>query len=255
MVPELRAIVDRKSRIRECPNCGSEEVHDFCSWCGQAYFESTPPFGAWLRDVLDDTLSLSGRVPRTLWELLSQPGHLTAEWKAGRRRRYVHPFRLYFLAGAVFLSIATVMEDAAVLEYARGFLYGFTNYFDESVDQAAAVEILVANLPRVAFVMLPFAAAILRMLFAQHLYIENVVFSLHLHAALFIFGLPFLFLPYQLLYLFVAAALAYFYIALLRVYGEGHFLTILRLPFLLFFFGAVWLAGATAVTALLMRMS
>ena len=84
---------------------------------------------------------------------------------------------------------------------------------------------------------------------------RSVVFSLHVHAALFIFGLPFLFLPYQLVYIFVAAAMAYLYLALLRVYGEGHFSTILRLPVLLFFFGVVWLIGATMVTALLVRTS
>jgi hypothetical protein len=58
--------------------------------------------GALLREVLEDQLSLEGRLPRTLRSLLGRPGQLTADYAAGRIARYVPPFRLYFVAGLLF---------------------------------------------------------------------------------------------------------------------------------------------------------
>jgi hypothetical protein len=54
-----------------------------------------------LADAADTILNIDSRIFRTLPALFLRPGFLTTEYFAGRRVRYVTPFRLYF-----FLSIA-----------------------------------------------------------------------------------------------------------------------------------------------------
>jgi hypothetical protein len=77
-----------------CPNCGSALSGPFCSTCGQRQAELEPPLMELLREAVDSFFSLDARIFRTLWPLISRPGRLTTEFLAGRRDRYVHPFKL-----------------------------------------------------------------------------------------------------------------------------------------------------------------
>ena len=58
------------------------------------------PLSGMLHDVADTVLNIDSRIFRTLAPLYVRPGFLTNEYFAGRRVRYVTPFRLYF-----FLSV------------------------------------------------------------------------------------------------------------------------------------------------------
>jgi len=58
------------------------------------------PLSGMLHDVADTVLNIDSRIFRTLAPLYFRPGFLTNEYFAGRRVRYVTPFRLYF-----FLSV------------------------------------------------------------------------------------------------------------------------------------------------------
>lgn len=60
---------------------------------------------------MEEQLSLSGALPRTLGNLLARPGFLTAEYAAGRIARYVPPFRLYLLASLTFFLTLTWTTD------------------------------------------------------------------------------------------------------------------------------------------------
>src|SRR5690606_20936583 len=51
------------------------------------------------------------RTPRTLWPLLAKPGYLTLEYLAGRRVRYVSPFRLFFFIAIVTFFVARFTVD------------------------------------------------------------------------------------------------------------------------------------------------
>src|SRR5579871_3590462 len=104
-----------------CPNCGERVDQNYCPNCGQEHTTTIMPVGHLLRDIVDEFILLDSKLLRTLSPLLTKPGFLTNEYIAGRRVRYVSPFRLYFIVSAVFFSIfmfahydVTVMRDLAL---------------------------------------------------------------------------------------------------------------------------------------------
>jgi hypothetical protein len=49
---------------------------------------------------------------RTLWALLAKPGHLTREFLAGRRARYLPPVRLYLVLSVAFFLVASAVHTS-----------------------------------------------------------------------------------------------------------------------------------------------
>src|SRR5262249_30343130 len=91
-----------------CPNCSAEQADEFCPRCGQKRIEpqdlSAREF--W-REMADDVTSFKTRF-KTLRTLrgLAIPGFLTAEYLAGRRERYLSPFKTYLVCAATFFLAA-----------------------------------------------------------------------------------------------------------------------------------------------------
>jgi hypothetical protein len=94
-----------------CANCGAELLGPHCHVCGQPVKGMIRPLSSMLSDVADTVLNIDSRIFRTLIPLYFQPGFLSNEYFAGRRVRYVTPFRLYF-----FLSIAAFLLMQASLD-------------------------------------------------------------------------------------------------------------------------------------------
>ena len=91
-----------KPALVQCANCGVELLGPHCYACGQPVKGMVRHLSSILADAADTILNIDSRIFRTLWPLFLRPGYLTTEYFAGRRVRYVTPFRLYF-----FLSVAT----------------------------------------------------------------------------------------------------------------------------------------------------
>lgn len=87
-----------------CANCGTPLLGDVCYACGQPVKGLVRHLGSILHDVADTIFNIDSRIFRTLVPLYFRPGYLTNEYFAGRRVRYVTPFRLYF-----FLSVAAFL--------------------------------------------------------------------------------------------------------------------------------------------------
>ena len=85
----------------DCANCGTPLLGEHCYACGQPVKGLVRHFSSLMGDVFDSVFDWDGRTPRTLWPLLARPGHLTLEYFAGRRVRYVSPFRLFFFLAVV----------------------------------------------------------------------------------------------------------------------------------------------------------
>jgi hypothetical protein len=85
----------------QCANCGVELLGAHCYACGQPVKGMVRHLSSILADAADTILNIDSRIFRTLLPLYFRPGFLTTEYFAGRRVRYVTPFRLYF-----FLSVA-----------------------------------------------------------------------------------------------------------------------------------------------------
>ena len=123
-VPEERAATHAP-----CPNCGAPLLGEFCYACGQSKRGLIRHFTSIVGDFLDSVLSIDSRTLRTLGPLYFRPGHLSNEYFAGRRVRYVTPLRLYFFLSIVlFLLISMVTrgeihgagEDGSGLRFSTG---------------------------------------------------------------------------------------------------------------------------------------
>lgn len=89
-----------------CENCGAPLYGKFCYACGQPTHGLVRHFGSVMSDIADSLLNIDERVFKTLAPLYLQPGKLTLDYFAGKRARYVTPFRLvFFLAIVAFFAI------------------------------------------------------------------------------------------------------------------------------------------------------
>jgi len=91
-----------------CDNCGAALHGPFCSLCGQRAKTPIVSFREFIGDALNNLFSVDSRVWRTVLPLFFQPGALTCDYLAGRRGRYLPPFRTYLVLSLLFFIIASV---------------------------------------------------------------------------------------------------------------------------------------------------
>jgi len=92
-----------------CGNCGKPLLGPYCYACGQPVRGLVRHFSSIAGDFVDTVLNWDARLPRTLWPLLVRPAHLTREYFAGRRVRYVSPVRLFVTLAIVTFFVAQLM--------------------------------------------------------------------------------------------------------------------------------------------------
>jgi hypothetical protein len=80
-----------------CANCGATMQGEFCHQCGQSIHSVLKPMHHMLEETVETVLHIDSRIVHTLPPLLLKPGFLTLEYFAGRRVRYIAPFRLMFV--------------------------------------------------------------------------------------------------------------------------------------------------------------
>src|SRR5207249_5874501 len=106
-----RRLFGRKRRARtpltHCENCGAPLAGRYCPQCGQAAIDYRRSFRYVIVDVLDSFLNWDSKFFATIGWLIARPWHLTNEFLAGRRVRYLHPLRLYLLASILFFFAVT----------------------------------------------------------------------------------------------------------------------------------------------------
>jgi hypothetical protein len=81
---------------KPCANCGAPMHGPYCYACGQPEKGMIRQLASVMSDVLDTIFNIDSRIFRSLLPLYFRPGYLTIEYFAGRRVRYVTPFRLFF---------------------------------------------------------------------------------------------------------------------------------------------------------------
>lgn len=204
-----------------CPNCGFRAPLAFCPSCGQAQETAPPTLRAWAAEFVDDTFGVNARLPRTLAMLVRSPGLATAEWLAGRRARYVAPLRLYVICSLAMFGTAVALRFV-------GEQFGVGYRPQGALSDGSYAEVARRSATQALFVLVPLFAAWLAVLYRRsgRVYIEHLVFALHVHAFAFAAttaGYLMVFAPAPLVQWLQAAfkvwVLVYLALALRRVYG------------------------------------
>ena len=255
-----------------CPNCSAPLERPYCSSCGQRQVDLDLPFRDLAGEAMESFLSFDTRILRTLWPLIRRPGLLTVEFMAGRRARYVHPFKLYF-AFSVLLFLGLAISDYSVIHVGETdeVVTGFRVEFNEGEGAQVATEaiedpsffgriigpiaelaendpdrlntLFTDRLAKSIILLVPVFALLLMVLYRRRRYVAHLVFSLHLHSFAFlalIIGLaidlaaraPEQTRPGNALAILVIAI--YSFLALRRVFEQGRFLTLVKMQLLLF---------------------
>jgi hypothetical protein len=101
-----------------CANCGAPLYGEYCYACGQPVKGLIRHLSGVLGDVFDTVLNIDSRVIRTLPALYLKPGFLSREYFAGRRMRYVTPFRLmFFLALIAFFVMQLAVDNGSWVHF------------------------------------------------------------------------------------------------------------------------------------------
>ena len=207
-----------------CPNCAAELHGPYCAECGQHQADLDRPFRELVSEGLSTFLAFDHRLGRTFRPLVRRPGFLTQEFLAGRRSRYVHPFRLYFALSLVFFlvfsysdyriihknepGIITIMssdEEAAraaeesdpgggndlsvaVDDESAGWISEFFAPLDElaETDPRRFDRLFIDRLSTSLIVLVPIVAVLLQLLYWKPRFVAHLVFSLHLHCFSFL---------------------------------------------------------------------
>jgi hypothetical protein len=91
-----------------CPECGTPLVGRYCHECGEkpsSAHELT--LKHFLHHGLHELTHIDSKIFRTLRKLIASPGVLTADYLAGRKRRYVLPLRLFLVIFALNFFLYT----------------------------------------------------------------------------------------------------------------------------------------------------
>ena len=109
----------------DCLNCGAMVVGRYCHVCGQENTEPKETFWHMITHFFYDITHFDGSFFVTLKDLLFKPGFLSGEYMLGRRKKYLHPVRMYVFTTAVFFLVFFAMfhvseEDLSVNKNAGG---------------------------------------------------------------------------------------------------------------------------------------
>lgn len=89
----------------DCLNCGATVQSRYCHVCGQENVEPKETFWHMGTHFFYDITHFDGSFFITLKDLLFKPGFLSREYLLGRRKKYLHPVRMYVFTSAVFFLI------------------------------------------------------------------------------------------------------------------------------------------------------
>ena len=94
-----------------CANCGAPVAGRFCGECGQRVEHAIHSVWHFMLEAVEDLTHADSRLWRTILALLFEPGHLTVEFLAGRRMRYLPPLRLYLVLSVLFFLLGGLLDQ------------------------------------------------------------------------------------------------------------------------------------------------
>jgi hypothetical protein len=247
--------LDARAEADVCPNCGAARAGEYCQQCGQ---RRTRPehltVRHFLKNLFGELTELDSKIFRTLTALMFRPGHLTAEYLADRKERYVSPVKLYLFISAIFFLLAwdamldisnfgqTVLSDPSfknipLPQNVEQDIF-FARWFEKGGDYSAFTRFA-------SVIGLGLCLAVLYLGLRRY-YVEHLIFAFHYYAFDFAFFSIFVLLirlfhavsgfraPPWILNLGYLVLLWYTFAAFRRVYRESTPKTLLKTLALLF---------------------
>ncbi|MCZ6641695.1 MAG: DUF3667 domain-containing protein [Gammaproteobacteria bacterium] len=190
--------------LRTCPNCNGEFRGRYCSVCGQDQNQSFSTLREMLRAAFHELTELDGRLAKSLAILVFRPGRMTVDYLAHKRARFIPPFRLYLMASVVlYFTLGMLTEQASIGidliddpipalsgsedQAESGLIEWLDERLDVVADEPALGSSVFGHVPEVSFVLLPFAAMLLKALYFQQRrpFGEHLIAALHIKAGVF----------------------------------------------------------------------
>lgn len=97
-----------------CLNCNAIVQGRFCGICGQENLETKESLGQIIRHFFEDITHFDGKFFSSLKLLLFKPGLLSAQYRIGKRARYLNPVRMYIFTSFVFFLIIFTLKSPEV---------------------------------------------------------------------------------------------------------------------------------------------
>jgi thiamine biosynthesis protein ThiS len=183
-----------------CPTCMAANRNAFCAACGE---KRPSPHDLSMNHLLShagETLfHWDSKIFRTMRWLFARPGFLSSEYVSGRRKPYVNPFQVFFIANLLYFFLFPILgwsglktplviyqtdmsykgwasRMAAHRAEVKGMSMGeFTQRFDHAADvESRSLVLLMVPLFALACWLLEWRK--------QRFFAEHVVFGLHFYA-------------------------------------------------------------------------
>ncbi|MCP4572216.1 MAG: DUF3667 domain-containing protein [bacterium] len=190
-----------------CLNCGDELTGNFCANCGQQVRDVNISVKSLAVEFTESLFSLEFGFWQTFKRLVFLPGTLTAEYVAGRRKKYSSPIRLYLGTSLLFFfaigffggdksfiqvgdddgNVTAMTGDEAMAALREGFadtpgdsmagapmdslladIPANEKIGDLLRDPDRAKQRLFSYLPRAMFLMVPISALLFRLAYVRH---------------------------------------------------------------------------------------
>ncbi|HVG23298.1 MAG TPA: DUF3667 domain-containing protein [Thermoanaerobaculia bacterium] len=257
-----------------CTNCASPLVDVYCAKCGEkqpSHHDLT--VGHFAHELVHELVHLDSKLFRTLRDLVTKPGKLTAEYFAGRKKRSIAPIRLFLTLFAITFIAYSAFKPVAVYSLEGLMSLDKTHQFDDLLHKAAAKRHISyeklsseiehrwqKNMSLLSMVSIVALALLLKLLYIRHrrYLTEHLVFSTHYICFTYLVSLASWPIYYaigmqespgrrvMMVVTFLISSV-YLFVALRRVYGQGGAKTLVKSI-------VVW-AGTLVTGMLLMTLS
>jgi hypothetical protein len=190
---------------KNCLNCGTVVEQKFCPNCGQENVEIRDSFFHMVGHFLADYFHYDSKFFTNLKLLITKPGFLTKEYLEGKRVRHIHPLRLFFFITIVMVLVANLYykkfesemkESNTIYKNDKGEVISKEEFDDELTEEdrtalqkdlGAGMDTVSKYLKYILFFLLPVYALVFKLLYRKKLYVDHLVYTLHLQSFLFLF--------------------------------------------------------------------
>ncbi len=104
-----------QSTNKQCKNCGSQDIAQFCSHCGQAANTRVITLAGAFKNLISHISDLDNKLFYTLRQMLTSPGRASLKYVLGHRVKFIHPIKYFVVAmGLNFLAISELQAQGAI---------------------------------------------------------------------------------------------------------------------------------------------